>query len=170
MIDELFQLIEQTRDGKLSQLQVVSELRALAIQWSARSAKGRGRPTGSRTKVATPAVQRAREFLLLQIRDGLRPAQAAANMASRGIDTSNIYKELDRHRTRLGEEVENESEDAFRRLHLELIAALDDLSRPELFDDWCVELAYHLNRNSKSLADIDVRLSFITGLLRKPKT
>lgn len=184
LLNDMERIVGRIKDGTLSAQQAATEVKALGARLPAAPTKRRGRPAGARTKADTPAVKRAREFLLLQIRDGLKPAQAARHVAATGTDVNNVYKEFDRHRERIASEVDLELEEAADRMLVEIFAALDGLVdrlllatkgetdeatirllMREVVEIWCVELADGLNRASKTLADCYCRSRFSADML-----
>jgi hypothetical protein len=126
LLDELMNLAGLAARGEAIDMASLERLKALAVPSVPR--KGSGRPKGRRTWGDAPAVERAREFLRLQVVDGLKPSQAARQVAkSWDKDEHHIYKEFARHRERLSDEIDRGIADATESLLKHLDAAIPAL-------------------------------------------
>lgn len=109
LLDNMTRIVGRIKDGSLSDEQIAGAVKALGARLPAAPTKGRGRPAGARTKVDTPAVKRAREFIRLKVEDGLKPAQAAKRVAAKfGVAESTVYKDARFHDARLADEAQLE--------------------------------------------------------------
>lgn len=98
---DLLRELKQIAD--LPKERVADALRSFITSRQASPAR-RGRRKGSKTKVATPGVKQAREYLDL-ICKGMSPADAAEKVASfYNVDAATVSRALDRHHARLLEE------------------------------------------------------------------
>ena len=160
LLDQIEMIVGRIKDGSLSDEQIAAEVKALGTRLPANPAKRRGRPVGARTNSDTPAVKRAREFIRLQVKAGLRPAQAARRVAdTSGKDESTIYKEARRHDARLAEEARRERDDIFHAFGIECMERYPGSADPILaaFSDGLEKLALAVEACGNPVAAKHVR-------------
>jgi hypothetical protein len=105
---QLERLAERIERAELTLSETAGELRAIASAQQAPPAS-RGRPRGAKTKGDTPGVKAAREYVDLVCNKGMRPTNAARQVASRHLSRkatteAAVFKAFARHHERLIDE------------------------------------------------------------------